>query len=71
IAHGAALAKPGVLEIDEGVRENELVAVMTKKGELVALATAMKPLEGPANKGFVAKPRQVVMDRSKYKKGWK
>ena len=40
ITTGANLAIPGILSLDEGIAKEELVQVMTGKGELVCLARA-------------------------------
>ena len=40
VCHGASLAVPGVVELDEGVRRGQPVALMTLNGEGVALGAA-------------------------------
>lgn len=72
ICHGADLAAPGVLRLETGIRRGSLIAIMTQKGELVALAkakmTSNEILE--AEKGIVAKTERVIMDRGTYPKTW-
>ena len=72
ICHGADLAAPGVLRLETGIKRNSLVAIMTQKGELVALGeakmTSKQILE--ADKGIVAKTVRVIMDRGTYPKMW-
>lgn len=72
ICHGADLAAPGVLRLETGIKRGSLIAIMTQKGELVALAkakmTSNEILE--AEKGIVAKTERVIMDRGTYPKTW-
>jgi len=72
ICHGADLAAPGVLRLETGIKRNTLIAMMTQKGELVALGqakmTSQEILE--AEKGIVAKTVRVIMDRGTYPKMW-
>lgn len=73
ICHGADLAAPGVLRLETGIKRGSLIAIMTQKGELVALAkaemTSNEILE--ADKGIVAKTERVIMDRGTYPKTWR
>jgi len=72
ICHGAELAAPGVLYVETGIRKGDQVAVMTLKGEAVALAKALATTEEilEMNKGFVAKTQRVLMPRGVYPKSW-
>lgn len=72
ICHGANLAAPGVLAIDSGIKPNDTVAIMTQKGEAVAIARAIVPTEEALelNRGIVAKTTRVVMLRGIYPKMW-
>jgi len=73
LCHGASLAAPGVLTIETGVSPDDLVALMTLKGELISLAratmTSKQILE--AEHGIVAKPERVVMSPGTYPRKWK
>lgn len=73
ICHGAPLARPGVLELDDGINRGDLVALKTSRKELVAVAKAT--LSGgeivKAQKGIVAKPVRVVMEADLYPRMWK
>ena len=73
LCHGASLAAPGVLVVDTGISLGDLVAVMTLKGELIAMAratmTSKQILE--AEHGIVAKPERVVMLAGTYPRKWK
>ncbi|MCD6381232.1 MAG: RNA-guided pseudouridylation complex pseudouridine synthase subunit Cbf5 [Candidatus Odinarchaeota archaeon] len=68
ICHGADLAAPGVLKVDTSIGPNDLVAILTLKGELVALARAKfsttKILK--MNKGIVADVERVIMKPGTY-----
>ena len=72
ICHGSDLASTGIVSSDEfgkGCR----VAVMTMKGELVALGEALEDNESITNPklGFVVKTDKVFMDPGTYPKAWK
>lgn len=73
LCHGASLAAPGVLTVETGVSPDNLVALMTLKGELISLAratmTSKQILE--AEHGIVAKPERVVMSPGTYPRKWK
>ncbi|MCS7131449.1 MAG: RNA-guided pseudouridylation complex pseudouridine synthase subunit Cbf5 [Hadesarchaea archaeon] len=73
ICHGASLAAPGVLTVETGISPDDLVAIMTLKGELVALARAMMTSKQmcEVDHGIVAKPERVVMSPGTYPRKWK
>lgn len=73
LCHGASLAAPGVLTVETGISPGDLVAVMTLKGELVALARAAMTSKQicDADHGIVAKPERVVMAPGTYPRKWK
>ncbi|MHC1593447.1 MAG: RNA-guided pseudouridylation complex pseudouridine synthase subunit Cbf5 [Methermicoccaceae archaeon] len=72
LCRGAALAAPGVVSVDASMSVDDLVAVYTLKGEVVALANAKMDAEGAleARNGVVATPRSVLMTPDTYPKGW-
>lgn len=72
ICHGAELAAPGVLYLETGIKKGDQVAIMTLKGEAVALAKALATTEEmlEMNRGFVAKTQRVLMPRGVYPKSW-
>lgn len=73
VCHGASLTAPGVLSLETGIGDGSKVAVMTLKGEAVALATAVvstKEALGMEH-GLVAKTERVLMPRGTYPKCWK
>lgn len=73
ICHGANLTAPGVLSLESGIEKDTLIAILTLKGEAVALATAQLGTEEilNANRGTVAKLERVLMERGTYPKVWK
>ena len=73
LCHGASLAAPGVLTIETGVSPDDLVALMTLKGELISLARATMTSKQilDAEHGIVAKPERVVMSPGTYPRKWK
>jgi H/ACA ribonucleoprotein complex subunit 4 len=73
ICHGAQLAVPGVVSFSEGLRKNELVRVLSGKGELVAVGeTQMDAGEiTAASHGVVTLTKRVIMEAGTYPKMWK
>ncbi|MEM0216134.1 MAG: RNA-guided pseudouridylation complex pseudouridine synthase subunit Cbf5 [Candidatus Bathyarchaeia archaeon] len=73
ICHGAPLAAPGVLHLTDDVMKGGLVAIMTLKGELVAIARALMRAHDmfEASQGIVAKPVRVIMKPGTYPRHWK
>ncbi|HOT94887.1 MAG TPA: RNA-guided pseudouridylation complex pseudouridine synthase subunit Cbf5 [Methanoregulaceae archaeon] len=72
VCHGAALAGVGVLELP-GFRAGETVALVTRKGELVALARTLveSAATSPGRTGLVAAPETVFMAPGTYPRGWR
>lgn len=73
ICHGAALTMPGVLRVNDGIEAGSLVAILTLKGELVALANSefsTKKILEKAN-GICARPTTVFMAKNTYPSSWK
>ena len=73
VCHGAHLAAPGVVSLETDIKPNDLVAIFTLKGEVVALAKALVSTEQilSMSHGFVAKVQRVLMPRGVYPKAWK
>jgi H/ACA ribonucleoprotein complex subunit 4 len=63
LTHGRDLAIPGICELESGIEKEELVAIMTLKGELVALGIANMTSEQimKKNKGIAIKTDKVFM----------
>jgi len=72
ICYGAKLMIPGVLRFQEGIEINEIVVLMSTKGEAVALGIAQMGALDMVNckHGIVAKIKRVIMDRETYPKKW-
>ncbi len=73
ICHGANLAVPGVVEVDTDINKNDLIAVMTLKGEAVALMKAVMSTTQivEKDKGICAKLERVIMKKGTYPPIWK
>ncbi len=73
VCHGARLAMPGVLSASGPVAKGDTIAVMSQKGELVALGKAIMTTEEMrgAQRGMVATTERVVMKRGTYPRLWK
>ncbi|MBS7613117.1 RNA-guided pseudouridylation complex pseudouridine synthase subunit Cbf5, partial [Candidatus Bathyarchaeota archaeon] len=73
ICHGADLALPGIVSLNSGVEVDDLVAIFTLKGELVALGRALMTSEEmlEREKGIAVKTERVVMKPDTYPKAWK
>ena len=72
LCHGAPLAIPGILKISPGLKKDDLVAVYTQKGEVVALAkTLLSETEIKENlKGHAFETKRIIMPPSTYPKSW-
>jgi H/ACA ribonucleoprotein complex subunit 4 len=73
VCHGANLTAPGILSAETGIQKDSLTAVLTLKGEAVALAQALVSTDEIMNlkHGTVATLQRVVMPRGTYPKVWK
>jgi H/ACA ribonucleoprotein complex subunit 4 len=73
VCHGADLAVPGIIQFEDLRRPGELVAIVSRKGEGVALGdTAFTTEQLLSEKsGIAVKTTKVLMDPGTYKKGWK
>jgi H/ACA ribonucleoprotein complex subunit 4 len=73
LCHGANLTAPGVLSAETGIEKGTLTAILTLKGEAVALANALAPTEDIINlkHGAVAAMQRVLMPRGTYPRVWK
>ena len=73
LCHGANLAIPGVVEVDTDIKKNDMVAVLTLKGEGVALVNALMSTEQIIEKdsGFCATIERVLMNKGTYPSIWK
>lgn len=73
VAHGAELAIPGVVAVTEDVEVGSRVAVLTLKGELVAIAKALMSARDVIvrDRGVAFKPVRVIMPKGVYPRAWK
>jgi H/ACA ribonucleoprotein complex subunit 4 len=73
LCHGANLALPGVTEVDSDIKKGEMIAILTLKGEIVALATTTMITEDiiDKDKGVCAKLERVLMKKGTYPPIWK
>ena len=73
VCHGANLAVPGVVSVEDPFAKDSTVAIMTLKGEAVALAKAVISSESiiQVEKGIAAKVTRVIMPRGTYPKMWR
>ena len=73
ICHGANLTAPGVLSAETGIQRDAMVAILTLKGEAIALAKALLSTDEllDLSHGTVATLQRVVMPRGTYPKAWK
>jgi len=73
LCHGASLTAPGILAAETGITRGAMVALLTLKGEAVALAKSLLSTEEilDMEHGSVAVPRRVLMPRGTYPKAWK
>jgi H/ACA ribonucleoprotein complex subunit 4 len=73
VCHGASLTAPGVLSLETGIKSGSMVAVLSLKGEAVALARAAASSEQilGMEHGVVASLERVLMPRGTYPKCWK
>ena len=73
VCSGAQLAVPGIARIEGGASKGETVALMTLKGELVAIAEMAVAGEAlrKMKEGIAVKTRRVIMKKGTYPKMWK
>ena len=72
VANGADLGASGISRFQDGIKEEEMIAITTLKGELVALANAEMNSEALYDEeGTAATLESVHMDPETYPKRWK
>lgn len=73
ICHGARLGIPGILAVSEGVKKDDTVALMSPKGEIVAVGKALLSTEEvrTLHRGLASTTERVVMKPGTYPKLWK
>lgn len=68
VSHGSPLYSTGISRMQKGISSGEMVAILTLKGEMVALGAAAMSSEQMLRKGIAAKVDRVVIDKSAYPK---
>ncbi|MEM2891724.1 MAG: RNA-guided pseudouridylation complex pseudouridine synthase subunit Cbf5 [Thermoplasmata archaeon] len=73
VCHGANLAVPGIVAVDESVGAGDLVAIMTLSGEAVALGNALMSAQEMTRRheGFAVDVSRVLMPAGTYAKAWR
>jgi predicted rRNA pseudouridine synthase len=73
IVHGASLKIPGIAMLQNTVKKNETVAMLTLKGELIGLGVSlMNAQEIMENeRGEAVKPKRIIMEPGLYPRMWK
>jgi H/ACA ribonucleoprotein complex subunit 4 len=73
ICHGANLAVVGVAKVENTVRRNAPVAILTLKGELVAIGRSLMDAEEMLERdhGIAVDTERVIMERRTYPPIWK
>ncbi len=73
MCHGAQLAIPGILEISHNLKKEDLVAIYSQKGEIVALAEALMSESEIQDsvKGYAFQTKRIIMEISTYPKSWR
>lgn len=72
ICHGAKILVPGILRLDREIEKEELIIIITTKGEAIALGIAQMTSEEieATDHGTAASIKRVIMDRGTYTKSW-
>ncbi|MFA5860612.1 MAG: RNA-guided pseudouridylation complex pseudouridine synthase subunit Cbf5 [Candidatus Thermoplasmatota archaeon] len=72
VCHGADLAAPGLVQIEAGIHEQDLLAMFTLKGELVGVGRAKMEAVSAVKResGVVVKTERVVMRPGTYPRKW-
>jgi H/ACA ribonucleoprotein complex subunit 4 len=73
VCHGASLAVPGIVNVEDPFSKDSTVAIMTLKDEAVALAKSIMSSESiiQQEKGIAAKVMRVLMPRGTYPEMWR
>ncbi len=73
ICHGALLAIPGIVKLDEKIMRNSEIAIFTLKDEVVAIGKALMSTNDilVADKGIAAEVDRVIMPEGTYPKAWR
>lgn len=72
LCHGAQLAIPGILRVSPSLKKDDLVAIYTQKGEVVALARSLLSVADlkENTKGYAFETKRIIMAPGTYPKRW-
>ncbi|KAH9597741.1 Pseudouridine synthase II [Trypanosoma melophagium] len=72
VCYGAKLMIPGLSRFDNGIERDDLIVLISTKGEAIALAYAEMSTSQMASvdHGIVARSKRVIMDRDTYPRRW-
>lgn len=72
LCYGAKLMIPGLARYEDGIERDDLIIIVSTKGEAVALAFAEMTTSqmGSLDHGIVARSKRVIMDRDTYPRRW-
>lgn len=72
ICYGAKLMLPGLLRYDDNINVEDVIVLMTTKGEAIALGIAQMTtaVMATCTHGVVSKIKRVVMERDTYPRRW-
>lgn len=72
ICHGADLATPGIVSLDDSIARDDTIVMMTMSGEGVGLGKALMSSSEMMSRseGLAAKTTRVFMPAGTYEKGW-
>jgi H/ACA ribonucleoprotein complex subunit 4 len=73
LTHGASLKVKGICSLSRGIRKGSILALMTLKGELIAIGRALMDFDEmiSADSGVAASIERVIMPRDLYPPMWK
>ena len=73
LCHGAQLAIPGILQATSNLKKDDLVAIYTQKGEVVALAKSLFSIDEikEKTKGYAFETKRIIMTPNTYPKSWR
>ena len=73
LAHGAPLLRPGLVDIQSGLKAGKDIMIQTLKGEAVGIVTLTLGTDELAaiDEGEVARPNMVLLDEGLYPRRWK
>ncbi len=73
VAHGASLKVRGICSLSRGIRKGSIVAMMSLKGELIAIGRATMDFDEmlKAESGVASDVERVIMPRDLYPPMWK